>query len=101
MANNDFIRLTSRSVLFNEEKQTENGVIKVKGKIPMKGLFMSFIIIAGVALMQIEHATTLSLKPVLLCTIPIIIASFAYPLGNRKMMELSGKKSMYSSVFSV
>lgn len=89
------ITILSGSLLvpfFYEEKQTENGVIKVKGKIPMKGLFMSFIIIAGVALMQIEHATTLSLKPVLLCTIPIIIASFAYPLGNRKMMELSGKK---------
>ena len=39
--------------------------------------------------MQLEHATELSAATALLCTIPILIASFAYPLGNRKMMELS------------
>ena len=38
--------------------------------------------------MQAEHAAQLSLHEMLLCIAPVILASFAYPLGNRKMMEV-------------
>ena len=62
---------------------------KKRGGIPFKQLGFSFIILIGVVLMQLEHATELSAATALLCTIPILIASFAYPLGNRKMMEVS------------
>lgn len=57
-------------------------------KIPVKNLLMSFIIIFGVFLIQYEQATAISLSGALLSIIPIIIAAFSYPLGNRKMMEL-------------
>ncbi|PMY01266.1 hypothetical protein C1Y18_34400, partial [Pseudomonas sp. MPR-R5A] len=41
---------------------------------------------------QWEHSTQVSLQDMLLCVIPIIIASFAYPLGNRKMMEVTNNR---------
>ena len=57
-------------------------------KIPIKNLLMSLIILIGVFLVQYEQATEISLKQSLLSIIPIIIAAFSYPLGNRKMMIL-------------
>jgi hypothetical protein len=57
-------------------------------RIPVKGLIMSFLILIGIAFMQIEHSNTLSNKELMLGLIPVIIASFAYPLGNRKMMAI-------------
>lgn len=80
------------SPLFFETKQTANGSIKVRGKIPFVGLAMSLIIIIGVALMQLDQANGLSSQVLLLGVLPVIIASFAYPLGNRKMMELCGNQ---------
>lgn len=78
--------------LFYEKITTPNGTIQVPGKIPYRGLSMSLIILLGVAIMQWDHASSLSLKEMLLCIIPIVIASFAYPLGNRKMMEISSDR---------
>ncbi|MCM3179228.1 multidrug resistance efflux transporter family protein [Cytobacillus horneckiae] len=78
--------------LFYETIQTKNGPIQVKGRIPYRGLMMSLIILIGVFIMQWEHSTQVSLQDMLLCVIPIIIASFAYPLGNRKMMEVTNNR---------
>ncbi|WP_042197979.1 DMT family transporter [Paenibacillus camerounensis] len=63
-----------------------------RGRIPLRGLGLSLIILAGVALLQAEHARELEASQVLLGIIPILIASFAYPLGNRKTMELCGDR---------
>ncbi|MTT33032.1 multidrug resistance efflux transporter family protein [Terrilactibacillus sp. BCM23-1] len=76
--------------LFFEMIQGPNGLVKIRGKIPIKGLFMSLIILIGIALIQVEQANQFSLKDVLFGIIPVVVASFAYPLGNRKMMEVSG-----------
>jgi drug/metabolite transporter (DMT)-like permease len=76
--------------LFYETVQTSTGPVKIRGKIPFKGLAMSLIILLGVAVMQLQHAYELSVKEVLIGILPVIIASFAYPLGNRKMMEVCG-----------
>lgn len=59
-----------------------------RGKIPLKGLAMSTIILVGITVMQIEQANNLSFPSFMLGILPVIIASFAYPLGNRKMMEI-------------
>jgi uncharacterized membrane protein len=75
---------------FSETIVTPQGIIKVKGKIPVKGLGMSFIILLGIIFMQIAQASHLSFTEVLLGIVPIIVASFAYPLGNRKMMDVCG-----------
>ncbi|PMC34029.1 hypothetical protein CJ195_25390 [Bacillus sp. UMB0899] len=88
--------------LFYREIHTANGPLKVRGQIPLKGLSMSMIILLGVAVMQYEHASHLSLKPVLLTIIPVLIASFAYPLGNRKMMALcEGRLDVFQRVLGM
>ncbi len=76
--------------LFYETVITEKGAIRQRGRIPFKGLGMSLIILLGIILMQLEQANHLSLISIILGVFPVVIASFAYPLGNRKMMELCG-----------
>ena len=78
--------------LFIQTYQTPDGIIKKRGKIPMKGMSMSLIILLGIFLMQMEQAKSLAVKDIMLGIIPVIIASFAYPLGNRKMMEVCGDR---------
>ncbi len=71
-------------------------------KIPIRGLLISLIILLGVVLMQIEQKTHLSVKEVSLGILPIILAAFAYPLGNRKMMAIcQGKIDTYQRVLGM
>ncbi|MFD2700896.1 multidrug resistance efflux transporter family protein [Paenibacillus shunpengii] len=74
--------------LFSEKVSSEKGLVNIRYKIPIQSLFMSLFILLGIILMQIDQAKTISFHHLLLGTIPVLIASFAYPLGNRKMMEL-------------
>ncbi|CAM3603238.1 multidrug resistance efflux transporter family protein [Aeromicrobium ponti] len=74
--------------LFYVAYQSGNGMVRVRGKIPYRGLMMSTIILLGVAVMQWEHASSISWRETLLVVLPLILASFAYPLGNRKMMDV-------------
>jgi drug/metabolite transporter (DMT)-like permease len=76
--------------LFFETLMTKKGPIQVKGRIPFKGMAMSLIILLGIILMQLDQASFLKPIDVLLGVVPVIVASFAYPLGNRKMMEVCG-----------
>jgi drug/metabolite transporter (DMT)-like permease len=76
--------------LFYETRYTKNGPLQMRGKISFRGLFMSLIILLGIVFMQMEHAKQLSLENLLLGVVPILIASFAYPLGNRQMMDVCG-----------
>lgn len=88
--------------LFSETIETADGPIKIRGTIPFKGLAMSLIILFGITLMLIEQANHLSLKNVLLGVLPVIIASFAYPLGNRKMMDVCrGRLDAYQRVLGM
>ncbi|WP_419886944.1 multidrug resistance efflux transporter family protein [Neobacillus niacini] len=87
------ITIISGSLLapfFLETVMTQEGPVKIKGRIPMKGMAMSSIILLGIILMQVEQADTLSLMEVFSGVIPVVVASFAYPLGNRKMMDVCG-----------
>ncbi|MGR3807719.1 DMT family transporter [Pasteurella testudinis] len=61
-------------------------------KIPLKNLFFSCVIVLGIALLQIDNLRNLSLYASLYPLLLILIAAFAYPLGNRKMMVLVGGK---------
>lgn len=90
------------SPLFYERTLTSQGLVSVRAKIPFKGLGMSVIILAGILLMQFEHAKHIPIEMVMLGVIPVLIASFAYPLGNRKMMEVtSGKLDAYQRVLGM
>jgi len=59
-----------------------------KGIIPLQSILISLIILAGVFIMQVEHASSTPFISVILIVIPLIISAFAYPLGNRKMMQV-------------
>lgn len=57
-------------------------------KIPVKNLLYSILIVIGVFILQLENMEGLSLGNTLLPLAIILVAAFAYPLGNRKMMSL-------------
>lgn len=59
-----------------------------KQRIPLQSIFISMIIIAGVIVMQLKHASAVPAAGVLLCVLPLIVSAVAYPLGNRKMMQV-------------
>ncbi|MDF2679185.1 MAG: hypothetical protein K0R47_375 [Brevibacillus sp.] len=71
-------------------------------KIPYRGLLMSLLILAGVALMQLHEASSVGVKEVLCGIVPIVVAAYAYPLGNRKMMALTkGRIDAYQRVLGM
>lgn len=69
---------------------TSNGIRKVRQQIPLVSLVISMVILIGIILIQIPHANDVSTGTLLLGTLPVLVAAIAYPLGNRKMMELTG-----------
>lgn len=88
--------------LFMETIQTSNGPITVRGKIPVKGLLFSMIILVGIGLMQVEQAGQLSAVDLWLGILPVVVASFAYPLGNRKMMVIvDGRLDVFQRVLGM
>lgn len=90
------------SPLFFNSIDTENGTLKTRNKIPKKSLLMSSIILLGIFLMQFEEAKDISLLETFLCIVPVVLAAFAYPLGNRKMMEVCGDKlNTFQRVFGM
>lgn len=72
--------------------QTETGPQKVRLSIPVKGLAISILILIGIALIQLQQVRVLTVKEILFGILPVILASFAYPLGNRKMMAACGPR---------
>lgn len=59
-------------------------------RIPPKAMLFSLIILAGVAVMQVSQAGQITAPELLAGTVPVIVAAFAYPLGNRMMMKITG-----------
>ncbi|MFY0544319.1 multidrug resistance efflux transporter family protein [Brevibacillus sp. H7] len=71
-------------------------------KIPYKGLSMSLLILAGVAIMQLQQAEVLTVRELLLGIGPVVVAAFAYPLGNRQMMAVTqGRMDVYQRVLGM
>lgn len=62
----------------------------IRAQIPLISLSISGIILIGILLIQIPQAQSVSTESLLLGILPVVVAAFAYPLGNRKMMELCG-----------
>ncbi|ARJ39214.1 hypothetical protein SporoP8_10250 [Sporosarcina ureae] len=88
---------------FTFQTKTKTGEIKtIRHRIPATSLVISLVILVGVLLIQIPHASSVSTKTILLGTLPLIIAAFAYPLGNRKMMNLvGGRLDMFQRVLAM
>ncbi|MDP4126132.1 MAG: multidrug resistance efflux transporter family protein [Bacillota bacterium] len=87
---------------FYQIVQTDMGPRKVRSKIPLQGLWISLIILAGVVVVQIEQVRELTYKEIMLGVIPVALAAIAYPLGNRKMMEVCQDQfDTYQRVFGM
>lgn len=69
-----------------------SGPVRRRHTIQKRALAISSIILIGVLFIQQENASGLSLSEMIIGVLPVIIAAFAYPLGNRKMMEVCGGK---------
>lgn len=59
-------------------------------RIPLRLLPAFVVIILGVFLLQLEQMRQSDLQKALLFAFPVLLSAFAYPLGNRKLMELCG-----------
>lgn len=82
--------------------QTETGLMKVRSSIPVKSLAISLIILLGIALIQLQQAQVLTAKEIIFGILPVLLAAFAYPLGNRKMMEgCGGRFDTYQRVLGM
>lgn len=60
-----------------------------KKKIPVRNLLIAAVILVGVFLLEMEHVRSVSVNEMLHCLLPIVVAAFAYPLGNRKLMAMN------------
>ena len=58
------------------------------GKIPVKNLLCSAIILVGIFLLQLSHLDGLEAGGSLMALVLILVAGVSYPLGNRKMMVI-------------
>lgn len=65
-----------------------NGKCGENNKIPVRELVISAFILIGVALLQTRNIENIDFTIIIVGILPVIIAAFAYPLGNRKMMLL-------------
>lgn len=80
--------------------KVENRVIKQK--IPVVSLFISLLILIGIILIQIPNTESVNLQMFILGILPVLIAAFAYPLGNRKMMgHLNGRLDTFQRVLGM
>ena len=80
------------SPFFCETKNSPAGPVSVRQKIPLISLVTSVVILIGAGLIQLQHAGSLSGRTILFSVAPVVVAAFAYPLGNRKMLEQYGGK---------
>lgn len=70
--------------------------------IPLKNLAMSTLILVGIFLMQVPNLSHMDGGQSVKALIPILVAAFAYPLGNRKMMEICPPEmSTFQRVFGM
>lgn len=88
--------------LFFNTIQTKEGQMKVRNKLQIRALCISLLILFGVYLIQLPKVYNLTLYEVVIGVLPVVIAAFAYPLGNRKMMVLcGGKLDTFQRVFGM
>lgn len=75
---------------------------KERAVIPFQELGYSLIILLGVLIMQTDVMSGVPKNEFFLGFIPILIAAFAYPLGNRKMMEITnGRLNAFQRVLGM
>ncbi|HZB76273.1 MAG TPA: multidrug resistance efflux transporter family protein [Solirubrobacteraceae bacterium] len=58
--------------------------------IPRRAVAGALVVLAGVAVMQAQHVHAVGAGVLLAGVLPVVVAAFAYPAGNRRTMELAG-----------
>lgn len=67
-----------------------------------KAYLYSGIIIVGIIIMQVNALQSIELSSLLAGLFWVLVAAFAYPLGNRKMMQLAnGKLDVYQRILGM
>ena len=56
-------------------------------KFPVKGVLLTGLIFTGILLVNIEHSASATTQEVLFGVLPVLIAAFAYPIGNQMVWE--------------
>lgn len=56
-------------------------------KVPSRGLLFTGLIFIGILLVNIEHASSTGLGVMFSGALPVLVAAFAYPLGNQMVWE--------------
>ena len=63
-------------------------VLVVFGKrVPARGVALTGLIFAGILLVNMEHAAMATAREMIFGVLPVLIAAFAYPLGNQMVWE--------------
>ncbi|XFO65246.1 hypothetical protein SPSIL_013550 [Sporomusa silvacetica DSM 10669] len=70
----------------SQEVKKFNDIQGKRQKLPVRELIISAFILLGVILIQARETENIDSSKLLIGILPVIIAAFAYPLGNRKMM---------------
>lgn len=74
----------------------------IRQSIPRISLLISLVILVGIILIQIPNTQSITMSMLFLGVLPVVIAAFAYPLGNRKMMEhLEGRLDTFQRVLGM
>lgn len=93
---------TLLSPFFYKMVKTKEGMVKTRHSLPLRELLTSFFILIGVGLLQYRESGALDASQWMLGILPVLIAAFAYPLGNRKMMEVcEGRLDVYQRVLGM
>ncbi|CAM4414321.1 multidrug resistance efflux transporter family protein [Paenibacillus tarimensis] len=88
--------------LFYHTVQTSSGPVKVRHRIPGRALIISLFILAGIVMIQFQQAGDITPGLLAASVLPVVLAAFAYPLGNRKMMEVcGGRLDTFQRVFGM
>jgi drug/metabolite transporter (DMT)-like permease len=66
-------------------------LIAMGRKIPLKGILLTGLIFTGIVLVNLEYAGSVTLKETILGILPVLVAAFAYPIGNQMVWEASQK----------
>ena len=73
---------------FYKKIKTAHGIQRERHKIPVQELVISLFILIGVGLIQERETENADFAKLIIGILPVLIAAFAYPLGNRKMMSI-------------
>lgn len=62
-------------------------------KVPARGMLLTILIFVGILLVNLEHAASAPVREVILSAVPVLVAAFAYPIGNQMVWEAKEGRS--------